>query len=296
MKALLLDAVRGLASRLGPAAVTVGGLMLAMTVCLIVALLAIAQAAPDPAIPDPDRVVLLDFKGNIPDQPISWFTGGPVAFGPMLKERKVPLDLISRASGNGLDINMNGRLHPTFLLIADPDLVPLLGLKSLHGDLRAALTRHDGIAITPGVVRELWGDLPAAEAMGRRFESDGVFYTVAAIIPDFDPRSPVGQASPMVGDRKAMVGYETQGGARTEDYRDNIYAYTGRVFARLRPGATVDPIGGWMRAAFEANPKYAELPAEWKANGREAAFFRGITLTQLPFGCSPRWPRPACCC
>jgi putative ABC transport system permease protein len=283
VKALLLDALRGLDSRLGPTFVTVGGLTLAMTACLLVALLAIALAAPDPAIRNPDRVVLLDFKGNIPGQPIGWFTGGPVAFGPMLKERKVPLDLISRASGNGLDINMNGRLHPTFLLIVDPDLVPLLGLKALHGDLHAALTRYDGIAITEGVVRNLWSDLPAEQAIGRRFESDGLFYTVVAIIPDFDPRSPVGRASPMVGDAKAMVGFETQGGARVRGGRDNIYAYSGRVFARLRPGVSVDEVGGWMRTAFEAHPEYAQLPAEWKANGRQAAFFRGLPLTQLPF-------------
>jgi putative ABC transport system permease protein len=157
-------------------------------------------------------------------------------------------------------------------------------LKALHGDLRAALERHDGIAITEGVVRNLWGNLPAEQAIGRRFESDGVFYTVAAIIPDFDPRSPVGGASPMVGDSKAIVGFDTQGGERiSQEVREQIYAGNGRVFARLRPGVSVDQIGGWMRAAFVDNPHYAELPAEWKANGREAAFFRGITLTQLKF-------------
>jgi len=165
----------------------------------------------------------------------------------MLKERHVPLDLISRSTANSLDITMGGRLHPTFLQVADPDLVPLLGLKSLHGDLRAALTRHDGIAITPGVVRELWGDLPAEQAMGRRFESDGAFYTVAAIIPDFDPRSPIGRASPMVGDRKAMVGFHTQGCILKNCEDDMIYAGNGRVFARLRPGVSVEQVGGWLR-------------------------------------------------
>lgn len=284
MKALLLDAWRGLNSRLGPTLVTVAGLTLAMAACLIVALLAFAQASPDPAIRDPDRVVMLDFKGNIPGQPSSWFTASPISFATMLKERNVPLDRISRASANGLDINMNGRLHPTFLLIADADLVPLLGLEALHGDLIAALTRHDGIAITSRVVRNLWGDLPAEQAIGRRFESDGVFYTVAAIIPDFDPRGPVGLASPMVGDAKAVVGFDTQGGDRiAQDQRDQIYAGNGRVFARMRPGVSVDEIGPWMRDAFESNPLYAQLPAEWKANGREAAFFRAVTLTQLPF-------------
>ena len=31
-----------------------------------------------------------------------------------------------------------------------------------------------------------------------------------------------------------------------------------------------------------ANPLYAQLPADWKT-GREAAFFRAIQLTELPF-------------
>ena len=201
----------------------------------------------------------------------------------MLKERKVPLDLISRASGIGMDINHEGRLLPVHLLIVDPDLVPLLALKALHGDLRAALSQHDGIAITPGLMRKLWGELPPEQALGRRFESRGIFFTVKAIIPDFDPRAPIGEASPMVGDAKAMVGFESQGNFMSQEARDMIYASSGRVFARLPSGVSVDQIGGWMREAFEANPLYAQLPAEWKANGRQAAFFRGITLTQLPF-------------
>jgi hypothetical protein len=277
------DAWRGLRSRLGPTLVTVCGLMLAMSACLLVALLALAQAAPDPKIRDPERVVLLDFKGNIPGQPIDWFMASPLSFATMLKERNAPMDLISRAAPNGIDIEMNGRLHPTYLLSADPDLVPLLGLKALHGDLRAALERHDGIAITERVVRNLWGELPAQQALGRTLQSEGLHYTVAAIIPDFDPRSPVGLASPLVGDAKAMVGFDSQGNKLTEDQRAAIYSAGGRVFGRLRPGASVEQVAGWMRAAFVANPRYAELPAEWKAGGREAAFFRGVTLTRLPF-------------
>lgn len=73
--------------------------------------------------------------------------------------------------------------------------------------------------------------------------------------------------------------------------RQAIYAINGRVFARLHPGTSAQQIGGWMRDAFMANPLYAQLPAEWKAN-REAAYFRGITLAQLPFegaGNELRW-------
>lgn len=291
MKTLLLDALGGLYSRRGPTLIAASALTLAMTACLLVALLAIALSDPDPAIPDPERVVLLDMKGNPPGQPSPWFTASPVSFADMLKERNVPLDLISRAIGSGMDIDNQGRLQPAYLIIADPDLAPLLGLKALHGDLRAALLQRDGIAITADLARKLWGDQPLQDGLGRRIESRGVFYTVTAILPNTDPRSPLGDVNPMVGDSMAMVGYESQGNAMSDSDRAAIYMINGRVFARLRPGISVDQVGGWMREAFIANPLYAQLPADWKAN-REAAYFRGIPLTQLPFvgaGNELRW-------
>jgi putative ABC transport system permease protein len=286
MKALLCDALRSLIGRRGATFVAGVGLLLAMTACLLVAMLALALFQPDPAIPNPEQVVLLDFKGNPPGRPSPWFTASPVSFATMLKERRVPLDLISRTSVSGLDINNRGRLQPAYLLIADPDLVPLLSLKALSGDVREALTRHDGIAITVDLVRKLWGDLPIEQAIGRRIDArgdaDAAVFTVAAVIPNPDPRSPIWDPNPMVGNAMALVGFESQGNPMTQEQRNAIYMGNGRVFARLRPGVSVDPIGGWMREAFMENPLFVHLPAEWRT-GREAAYFRGITLKQLPF-------------
>ncbi|HWX28355.1 MAG TPA: FtsX-like permease family protein [Steroidobacteraceae bacterium] len=282
MKALLLDAWRGLQSRRGSTLVAMGGLMLAMAACLLVALLAIALSDPDPAIPDPEHVVMLEFKGNLPGQPNEWFTSSPLSFAAMLKERHVPLDLISRAAVNGLDINNQGRLQPAYLLLADPDLLPLLGIKALHGNLQTTLTQRDAIAINITLVRKLWGELPPAQALGRRLESRGTFYTVTAILPNPDPRAPLFEANPLAGGAMALVGFESQANVLTDEDRKAIYLVQGRVFARLRPGVSVSEIGGWMRAAFMANPLYAKLPADWKT-GREAAYFRAVTLTQLPF-------------
>lgn len=291
MKTLLFDALSSLHGRRGPTLIAASGLMLAMAACLLVALLSIALSDPDPAIPDPQRVVLLDMKGNPPGQPSPWFTASPISFARMLKDRKVPLELISRVSGNGMDIDNNGRLLPAYLLIADPDLVPLLGLRALHGDLRATLNQRDGIAITAGLARKLWGELPLQEGIGKRIESRGAFHTVTAILPNTDPRSPLSGASPMVGDAMAMIGFESHGNPLSDADEDAIYAINGRVLARLPSGVSIERVGDWMREAFNANPLYAQLPIAWRAN-REAAYFRGLRLTQLPFegaGNELRW-------
>ncbi|MBB4842597.1 cell division protein FtsX [Paucibacter oligotrophus] len=285
MKALFLDALRGLRSRSAATAVALGGLMLAQAACLLVALLAIALSDPDPGIQAPERVVVLDFKGNLPGESNFWFTAAPLSFADMLKRRQLPLERISRVAQGGLDIKIEGRLQASYLLMADPDIAPLLNLKPLAGDLPASLARPDGIAINTDLLRKLWGDLPPAQAMGRSIEGEGRLYTVGAVLPELDPRNPLANvgALPSVGRAMAMVGYDSQANTRRPEQREAIFIINGRVFARLGAGASVDQVGGWMREAFEANPLYAKLPAEWTAKGRQAAFFRGLPLTQLPF-------------
>jgi putative ABC transport system permease protein len=282
MKALLLDAMRGVHARRWPTLVATSGLTLALTACLLLALLAIALAAPEPGVPDPDQVVVLGFKGNPPGQPRDWATYAPGAFADMLKQRQVPLDQISRLIGNGIDIDHDGGFQPAYKIIADPDLVSVLGLKALHGDLRASLERHDGIAITTDLVRKLWGELPPPQALGRTLTSRGTVYTVSAVIANPDPQGLLGANYPLIGNAMAMVGYDTQGNTLTEEERKAIFVMDARIFARLRPGTRIEQIGGWMHDAFVANPLYAKLPADWTA-GREAAYFRAIRLTELPF-------------
>ena len=282
MKVLVADAWNSLRHRRTATLVSVGGLTLAFAASLMVALLAIALASIDPTIPDPERTVVLDFKGNPPGQPSPWFIASPVSFGAMLKARDLPLDLIARATHDGMDVSVGDRLEQVFPLLADPDIVPLFGLKALAGDLRATLASRDGVAVTPHLVRRLWGDLPPREAMGKTLDVRGTVYTVTAVIPEFDPRSPLDQGAMAGRPHDLIAGYDSQANSKTEADRRALYFVNGRVYARLRPGVSVERVGGWMRDAFMASPLYQDLPPDWRT-GREAAYFRGLPLTRLPF-------------
>ena len=282
MKTLLQDALRGVRVRGRATAVAIVGLTIALSACLLVALFAIALSAPDPDVRDPERTIMLDFKGNPPGEPSPWFGAAPVAFGPLLKARHAPLDLVSRMVQGGMEFEANGRLNPALLLAVDPDLVDVLSLRTLAGDLRATLSRHDTIAVTSDLMHKLWGEVRAADAIGRRVESHGRWYTVTAIVPDTDPRSPLYGASPLVGRAMAMSSFDSPANDMPAGDREAIFLVTGRVFARLRPGTSVDQVSGWMRDAYVSSPKYAELPVAWRS-GREPAFFRGVTLAELPF-------------
>jgi putative ABC transport system permease protein len=282
MKVWIADAWASLRHRRTATLVSVAGLTLAFAASLLVGLLAIALASIDPSIPDPERTIVLDFKGNPPGQPSPWFTASPVSFGTMLKERSAPLDLIARTSHDGMDVTVGDRLEQVFPLLADPDIVPLFGLKTLAGDLRATLASRDGVAVTPHLVRRLWGDLPPQEAMGRTLDVRGTVYTVTAVIPEFDPRSPLDQGAMVGRPHDLLAGFDSLANSKTEFDRRALYMVNGRVFARLKPGVSADQVGGWMRDAFMASPLYQEIPPDWRT-GRQAAYFRAVPLTRLPF-------------
>lgn len=283
MKTWFADAWNGLRHRRTATLVSVAGLTLAFTASLMVALLAIALSSLDPTIPDPERTVVLDFKGNPPGQPSPWFTASPVSFGTMLKARGVPLDLITRTSHDGMDVTMGDRIEQVFPLLVDPDAVPLFQLKALAGDLRATLASRDGVAVTPHLVRRLWGDVPPSEAMGKTLQVRGLVYTVTAVIPEFDPRHPLDNSAAMAGrPHDLLAGFESQANSKSEADRHALYMVNGRVYARLQPGGSAEQVGGWMQDAFEASPLYQEIPPDWRT-GRQAAYFRAVPLTRLPF-------------
>ena len=282
MKAQLLDALRDVRGRGANTGIAVAGLTIALAACLLVALFALALAAPDPGVRDPQRTIMLDFKGNPPGDPSPWFGAVPVSFAPLLQARHAPLDLISRMAYGGMEFPAGAHLNPAVLLAVDPDLVEVLGLRSLAGDLRATLSRPDTIAISAELMHKLWGEVQPAGAIGRRVESHGRWYTVTAVVPDTDPRSPLHGASPLVGHAMAMSSFDSPANDMNASDRDAIFLMTGRVFARLRPGTSITQVSGWMRDAFVSSPKFKELPPAWR-DGREAAFFRGVAIADVPF-------------
>jgi len=289
MRALLWDAWRAVqqpGQLLGAL-----GLMLGLATLLMASQLAWRLADTDPDIREADRVILLDFKGNPPGFESPWLTGSPLVFAEWFKQRQVPLDSITRTSEEALRLRIGGVLEPIHLLLADPEWVQLVGQRALHGDLAAVMLSRDQLAITPRMVHRLWGELPPGQAIGRELESRGLRYRIGAVIPQPDPRSPQSQ-------HEMLAGFGSQANSRTAEDLQKVFMINGRVYARLRPGQRVEDVGPWMRKAFKDSSGYRQLPVEW-TSGREAAYFRGLPLTQLPFegqASEQRWMQVGALC
>ncbi len=290
MKLLTLfkEACAGLRLRGSATLVSCGGMLLAMAACALVAVLALSRMEIDPGVPEPQQVVMLDFRTHQPGQYPHWQLASPAGLVPLLKDRGLPLELISRSSSEGFTLHMNGdgqdRLEVVRVLAADPDLAPLLGIKALHGDLQATLRRKDAIALTPKLVHKLWGDLPLAEALGRSVECRGKAYLVTAVIPAIDSRSSLNAAHEAMASFE-LVGSDFRGGIiDSPEALETIHQGNAQVYARLRPGTQPEQLAPLLEQAFQAHPLYAKLPPELrdKSPDKKAAEFRALTLAQLP--------------
>lgn len=248
---------------------THGGLALAMAAGLLVLLLCVEQTAVDPGLPEAERLVVLDFRSHAPQRATDWHAASPVFFGPALKARGVPLQHLARTQAQDFTLRVPGGARLTQLLLADADVVPLMGLRALAGDLQASLQQPEAVAIDTDLLRMLWGDLQPAQALGRTLQARGRVHTVRAVYAPFGTRHPLfGHA--------LMAGMDSTAQRATRDELEAVFRVNGRVFARLQPGSDASQVGDWMQAAFRASPGYAQLPADW-TTGREAASFRALT-------------------
>ncbi|MBC7618435.1 MAG: ABC transporter permease [Candidatus Saccharibacteria bacterium] len=252
--------------------VVIVGLAIAIAAAYLIALLLQNRWLPDPAVPAPDRVVRVEFKGNIPGRDDDWFDAAPFPLRDALLENKAPVVKAARTTGGEATLRTGDRWSRNTILFADADIVPIFGLKPLQGDLMAALTKRDNIALTRQTAERLFSG--GTEVMGQRIRLSGRDFTVAAILPNAAANSEL-QYDAIVSFSSPASG---MGGIL-----GHWYMVGGRVYARMAEGATTAQLSGLLQDIFDRSPGTREMPSDLSANGRKAAFVRAVGLTRIPF-------------
>ncbi|MCV2369787.1 FtsX-like permease family protein [Roseateles oligotrophus] len=254
--------------------VVILGLAIAIAATYLIALLLNDRWLPDPAVPAPQQVARMEFKGNIPGRDDDWFQGSPYVFRNALLENKAPITQSARVAEAELSLRVGERLSKNAVLFADADLAPMFGLKALKGDVSAALQKPDTLVLTTLAAERLFG--AGQEALGQRVRMSGQEMTVAAIVPV--------QASNSELQFDALASFESPASGIMAQGMDKAwYMIAGRVFVRMADGSSTEQLGQLMQSIFDRSPGTLEVPPEWRAGGRKAAFTRAVALTRLPF-------------
>jgi putative ABC transport system permease protein len=281
---------RQLRAEPGPAALVITGLALGLALTLLTTSFLRDTLWSHAHLPEADRLVAFEWKvrspggghsdwmNHIPNTPLSRAlrdTGAPV--GAM--SRVITLPLLSRA------VDAQGAIHharlPTALV--DPDFEALFGAKPIAGDLKAALTAPEGIALTEAGAHKLFG---TTQVVGRPVSTlitvdgeDGqpqsveLTLTVMAVLPSASPNLSVVY--------EALTGFNAPP-AKAYVERASMWTWgNGQLYARLQPGATAAQVGDLANGLLQKQPVPKGLPADFLKGGGSFATLRALPVADL---------------
>ncbi len=177
---------RLLARQPGYSAVIVLGLAVGFAACfLLLALVRYAFTYND-AIADAGHIYLVKERANVLPRP-DWQPNAARDLARTARDSGLP---VSATTAKSYDVaaQLDSRLLPMTVELADTDYLGFFGIRALEGDAGAALARPDGIALSRETAIKLFG---TPHALGKVVRILGQAYEVRAILPDLPPNTSV---------------------------------------------------------------------------------------------------------
>ena len=232
---------RQLVQEPGYSAVTVLGLAVACAACFLLLGFVAYCLNYNRHVPDADRVHVVKQRINFFPRP-DWNTRATLP----LRDLALNSGMVEQAAIADpmlQSVRVGEHLHEAKLFAADPALGPIFGIEPLAGDLQAALTRPDGIALTQATALRLFG---TREALGKTVRISDEVLQVLAVIPD-PPANATHHWEVLTGPLSRARAPEHRTLHPSEQER-------GHIFLKLRPGADVARLTALLQAGVEALP------------------------------------------
>jgi putative ABC transport system permease protein len=251
-------------------AIVVFGLAMAIACCQLVAQVVFNEVLPDADVPEPGRVVNIEYRGNFPGDTSEWYEYAPFAFGDALR-RELPAGAqATRASQQWLHARIGDRADNVVVVFTDPQAVPLFGLAAERGDVVAALRLPDTIVLTRTAATRLFG---TSDVLGRTLRLHGQAMTVAAVVSHL--------STTLAHGGEALASFDSPANSLGKSQRESWFWASGHVYARLAPGQSAADFGRVAQSVFDrGSPASRDVPPALFADRRQAAFVRAIPITQ----------------
>ncbi|MEP6505791.1 MAG: FtsX-like permease family protein, partial [Betaproteobacteria bacterium] len=264
-------------------AIVILGLALAIACCQLVAQVVLNEVLPDADVPEPARVVNIEYRSNFPGDTSDWHEYAPFVFGGALRRELPPGAQATRASQQWLHVKIGERGDNLAVLFADAQAVPLFGLTAERGDIVAALRLPDTIVLTRGAATRLFR---ATDVVGRTLRLRGRTMTVAAVMAR--------PSTSLMAGAEALASFDSPANAMGKDQRDSWFWASGHFYARLAPGQTAQDFGRVAQAVFDrGSPSSRDVPPEMFADHRQLALVRAMPITQRYLDGAEAAPRRA---
>jgi hypothetical protein len=251
--------------------VVIGGLAVGFAACFLIFGYVLFCFNYNGAVPDNDRVVMVKQRMNIFPYPL-WMGA---AYAP-LRDVALATGMVSEASlaaEIAPTMRVGDKLQRIKSAAVDPEFPAIFGVTALQGDLRAALTQPDSVALTSSAVAKLFG---AGQALGASVYLNDVPLQVRAVLPDPPANS--------IQRYDALVGPHSSAWAE----RDKVFTEwrAHQLYLKLKPGVSIAALtpllqAGADRSPFDASLKKSEMGKA--LNGRNVTDVQLSTLRDLYF-------------
>ncbi len=251
--------------------VVIGGLAVGFAACFLLFGYVAFCLNFNSSVPHNDRVMAVKQRINVFPRP-DWQLwtllslrdvardSGMVDESIMMKDIEVPL-------------RAGGELRALDFRVTDPAFRTLFNVRELQGDLQAALTQPDGLAVTQSGAAKLFGAKPA---LGQSVQVEGVTVQVRAVLPD-PPANGSLQYEALVGSGSS---------AWTEREAASSPNTRATLFVKLKPGASVTALTTLLQEAGERSPfnqRMKQGALGKRLNGRNVADIRLLPLRDAYF-------------
>jgi putative ABC transport system permease protein len=245
-------------------AVVIFGLAVGIAACFLLLGFVRHSFSYDENVPERERVVRLMQHWNLAVLGNEWSDSASLPARDAALASGQPL-LASAVVDNNLDVRAGDIVSTVGVALVDPDFQKIFAPPVLAGDLHAALTRPDALALTRGAAIKLFG---RADVVGKTLQNDRQTYVVAAVLAD----QPAASTVPY----EALAGTGGTIWPSIRNFRNAWGGVAGRVYLKLLPGADPQAVLDAVRRGLRASPltrrDYAEQVAA--LGGRDLIDYR----------------------
>jgi putative ABC transport system permease protein len=262
---------RLLAKEPGYSSVVIAGLAVGIAVCFLLLGLVRHSFSYDRQVPQHEQVFQLMERWNLAVMGNEWEVGTSLAARDAALASGQPL-LATAVHHRNVDVRAGSKVLSLGMALVDPDFEKIFQPKVLAGDLHAALTRPEAVALPRETAIKLFG---TANAVGQVLQSDKQSLVVLAVVAD-QPAATTIPYEGLAGLRSAIM---PQG--MVQNFSGAWGANLGREYFKLPPGAdkgaVLDAIRRGLRNSRLVRRDYAEQAAA--LGGRDLIDYKLTPIT-----------------
>nr|WP_315261269.1 FtsX-like permease family protein [uncultured Duganella sp.] len=251
--------------------VVIGGLAIGFAACFLLFGYVAYCLNFNSSVPDSERVVVVKQRINVFPRP-DWQLRSLASLLHVARDSGMVEESIMTTDVD-VRLRVGAGLRALDLRVIDPAFGKIFDVRAAEGDLQAALTQPDGLALTRSGAARLFG---MQAALGRSVRAGDALLQVRAVLPDPAANSSL-QYEALIG--TASSAWPERDTALTRPTRATL-------FMKLKPGASIVALTALLQQASERDPFNQRMKSGSlgkRLNGRNVADIRLLPLRDAYF-------------